>query len=387
MNEALFYLCALAVAYTYAGYPALMLLWARMRPRPVRRAAIQPRVAIIVVAHNEQARITAKLASCLAQDYPAGLMRVIVAADGSQDDTPSIVRAHADPRVRLLAFAQRRGKAACLNDAAAACDEDILVFTDARQALSPQAVRSLVENFADPAVGAVSGELVFVREDMSEFAEGVDAYWRYEKLIRKAEASVHSVPGVTGALYAIRKSCFHPIPARTILDDVAIPMQAVRDGYRVVFDSRAVAYDKASQSPAQEKIRKVRTLAGNYQLIGLMPWVLLPVANPIFLQFVSHKVMRLVAPFALLGLLVSNAFLAEGSAFHTATLAAQVLGYLLALGAVLSPRLRRWRLAKLASAFLQLNWYAVLGLARWCSNAEAHLWQSPAAEPDKKVGG
>lgn len=387
MNEALFYLCAFAVVYTYAGYPAIMLLWSKLLPRVVQHATVQARVAIIVVARNEEARIAAKINSCLAQDYPAELMRVIVAADGSQDATASIVISFDDPRVQLLAFPTRRGKAACLNDAAAACTEEILVFTDARQALNPQAVRSLVENFADPTVGAVSGELVFVRDDMSQFAESMDAYWRYEKLIRRAEALVHSVPGVTGALYAIRKSCFHPISPRTILDDVAIPMQAIRDGYRAVFDSRAVAYDKPSQSPAQEKIRKVRTLAGNYQLIGMMPWVLLPVANPIFLQFVSHKVMRLVAPFAMLGLLVSNAFLAGVSGFYASTLVAQVLGYMLALGAVLSPRLRRWRLAKLASAFLQLNWYAVLGLIRFFSNPEVHLWQSHSVEPDKKVGG
>lgn len=386
MNEIVFYLCAAAVVYTYAGYPALMALWSRLRPWPVQRRPIQPSVAIIVVAHNEEGRIAAKLESCLAQDYPADRLRIVVATDGSQDGTGAIVAGFGNQRVQLLAFPTRRGKAACVNDAVAACGQEILVLTDARQALNPQAVRSLMENFADPTVGAVSGELVFVRDDINAFAEGVDAYWRYEKFIRRCEARVHSVPGVTGALYAIRKSCYQPIPFGTILDDVAIPMQAVRMGYRVVFDARAMAFDNPSTSPAQEKLRKVRTLAGNYQLMAMMPWLLLPVFNPIFLQFVSHKLMRLVAPFAMLGLLISNLLLARESVFFAAFAVAQLLGYALALAALAWPALCRWRLARLASTFLLLNWFAVLGLARFLSNREAHLWQTQPGGAAKQVG-
>jgi cellulose synthase/poly-beta-1,6-N-acetylglucosamine synthase-like glycosyltransferase len=387
MDEFVFIFCALALAYTYVGYPVLIALWSRLRPRPVRRQPWQPRVAIIVVGHNEEARIEAKIRTCLAQDYPADRLRVLIASDGSTDRTHALVEACGDARVRLLAFAQRRGKAACLNDAVAACDEEVLVFTDARQALNPEAVRCLVENLADPAVGAASGELVFVQDDMTPYGEGVDAYWRYEKFIRQREALVHSAPGVTGALYALRRSCFRPISPRTILDDVAIPMQAVRAGHRVVFDSRALAYDKPSKSAAQEKVRKVRTLAGNYQLMGMMPWVLVPGLNPIFLQFVSHKLLRLLAPFAMAALLLANLSLARGSAFYAALLVAQGLGYALALGGLLLPAVARWRLARIAAAFLSLNWYAVLGLLQFLSHREGHLWQSHAKAPDPRVNG
>ena len=385
--EIAFLVCVAALVYTFAGYPLLIALWARLRPRPVRRASNQPRVAIIVVAHNEEAHIAAKLRTCLAQDYAADRLRVIIAADGSADRTKAIVEAFGHARVQLLAFPARRGKAACLNDAVAACSEEVLVFTDARQALDPGSVRSLVESLADPAIGAVSGELIFVCEDMSPFAQGVDAYWRYEKFIRQREALVHSAPGVTGALYAIRRSCYRPIPDRTILDDVAIPMQAVRAGYRVVFDSRAIAYDKPSQTPAQEKLRKVRTLAGNYQLIFMMPWLLLPIKNPIFLQYVSHKLLRLLAPFAMLAVLVLNAFLIRGSVFYSALMAAQVLCYTLVLAAARSPSLRNWRLVKLGSAFLLLNWYAVLGLVRFLSDRDAHLWQVNPGKASEQVSG
>jgi poly-beta-1,6-N-acetyl-D-glucosamine synthase len=377
--------CGVALAtlvYTFAGYPLLIAAWARLRPRPVQRGPVQPSVAIVVVAYNEAARIEKKIQTCLIQDYPADRLRIVVATDGSTDATPDIVRSYADRRVSLLAFPQRRGKAACLNDAAATCTEEVLVFTDARQTLNAGAVRALVENFADPTVGAVSGELVFVDEDMTQFAQGVDAYWRYEKFIRQHEAQVHSAPGVSGALYAIRRRCFHPIATQTILDDVAIPMQAVRDGYRVVFESRAHAYDRASQVPAEEKLRKVRTLAGNYQLLALMPWLLWPLANPIFVQYLSHKVLRLLAPFAMLALLLATSVQAVDSGAYAAFLVAQLLFYATPAVGVVAPSLGHWRIVRIASAFVLLNGYAVLGLLQFIVDRKGgHLWRTQDAAP------
>ncbi len=378
MAEGVFWLSLALLFHTFAGYPLLMALWAHIAPCPVRRATSDRSVAVIVVAYNEAARIEAKIETLLAQDYPADRLRVVVACDGSTDATAAIVRSYADQRVSLLSFPQRRGKAACLNDAVASCDEDIIVFNDSRQKLNPQAVRCLAENFADPHVGAVSGELVFVSEGMTDFGGGVDAYWRYEKFIRQCEARVHSVPGATGALYAIRRECFGPIPAGTILDDVAIPMQAAMAGYRVVFDGRAQAFDHASLSAAQEKLRKVRTLAGNYQLLALMPRLLLPVVNPIWAQFMSHKVLRLLAPFAMLSLLLANAALAASPPFAI-FLASQLALYILAIAGALIPAIGRLKLARIATAFLMLNWFAVLGLLQFLSQRDAHLWTSGPA--------
>jgi len=376
MVQFLFWFSLALLAYTFAGYPLCIAVWARLRPCPVRRAPIEPSVAIIVVVHNEEARIVRKLETCLAQNYPADRLRVIVASDGSTDGTHDLVSSHAHRNVTLLPFGTRRGKAACLNDAVATCSEEVLVMTDARQMLNPDAVRCLVENLADPAIGAVSGELMLVRDDMTPFGEGVDAYWRYEKFIRQREGLVHSAPGVTGALYAIRRACFWPIPGHTILDDVAIPMQAVRAGYRVVFDTRAHAYDQASKSPAQERLRKVRTLAGNYQLMAMKPWLLVPFLNPIFVQFVSHKVLRLVAPFAMVALLLATAALAIGHAAYALFFALQAGAYALPLIGRMVPAVAAMRATKLASAFVLLNGYAALGLLQFLSNRDGHLWQS-----------
>ncbi|TCP09681.1 glycosyltransferase family 2 protein [Caldimonas thermodepolymerans] len=375
MSEVLFWLALVVLAYTYAGYPVLVWLWGRLAPKPVARADVRPSVAIVVVAHNEAARMRDKLETCLAQDY-AGPMRVVVASDGSTDGMNELVESFRDRGVTLLPFPQRRGKAACLNDAVAACDEEVIVFTDARQRLNPQAVRCLVENLADPGVGAVSGELVFVSDDMTPFAEGVDAYWRYEKFIRRQEARSHSVVGVTGALYALRRANFRPIPPQAVLDDVAIPMQVVAQGLRVVFEPRAHAYDRPSRAPQQERLRKVRTLAGNFQLMALYPQLLLPWRNPIWWQFVSHKLMRLVAPLEMLVLLLANLALLPAGRFYQACFALQLLGYALPLLGALVPAVGRWKPTKIARAFLLLNWCVVLGAREFLFNKNAHLWHS-----------
>jgi cellulose synthase/poly-beta-1,6-N-acetylglucosamine synthase-like glycosyltransferase len=376
MIDIVFAATLVVLAYTYAGYPALIWVLASLWPRSVHRGPNQPRVTMIIVVHNEAARIARKLESCIALDYPKESLRILVASDGSDDGTNEIVTAHAHLGVGLLAFPARRGKAACLNDAVAGSDGEIIVFTDARQELDPPAVRYLVENFADPAVGVASGELVFRTEGMSDFGEGVDAYWRYERFIRQQESRFHSVVGVSGALYALRRECFREIPADTILDDVVIPMNAVMAGRRVVLENRAKAIDLPSRDHRQEKLRKVRTIAGNYQMILAHPGFFAPFRNPIFLQLISHKVLRLLGPLCLALLLATNAALAPRGPVYQCLLAIQVLGYALPVIGFLWPFGRKWKLVKWATAFLLLNWFAVLGAVEFMRNRNAHLWES-----------
>jgi biofilm PGA synthesis N-glycosyltransferase PgaC len=374
MTQSLFWTALAVLIYTYAGYPLLLAAWARVRPMAVQRAPYTPSVAIVVVAYNEAAQIRAKIDTCLAQNYPPDRLRLLIVSDGSQDGTRGIVEAYPDPRVQLLAFAQRRGKASCLNDAIAACSEDYLVLTDARQALDPDAVRCLLENFADPTVGAASGELKFMSDGKSQFGEGVDAYWRYEKFVRECESAVGSVVGVTGALYALRRSLFASIPSQTILDDVLIPLNVVLQRSRVLLDRRAIAWDRVARTPAQERVRKVRTLAGNFQLLATRPCLLLPWRNPLFLQFVSHKALRLLGPPLLLLLLATAAALARSDAFWAAMLALQLIGYSLASAGAVWPNLARLPPVRLARTFLVMNGFIVLGLLEFMSNRKAHLW-------------
>ena len=365
------------LAYTYAGYPLLMAARAAIWSRPVRRSAIEPTLVIVIVVYNGAAVIRDKLRSCLGQDYPAGRLAVLVVSDGSTDATCSIVEAMADARVELLAFPLRRGKAACLNDAVSRCTQEVIVFTDARQRLESQAVRHLVANFADPEIGAVSGQLILERQGASAFGMTLGAYWSYEKRLRRYESRVHSTVGVTGALYALRRECFREIAADTVLDDVLIPMNVVLQGRRVGYEDLARAYDSPSGTVGEERLRKVRTLAGNFQLLSRRPDLLVPWHNPIALQFVSHKVMRLLSPPALLGALLASALLAPESRWFAGALAAQLAGYACAAVGALSPPANNLRAVRFANAFVTMNCFVVLGLVEFLSNRRMHLWRTP----------
>jgi cellulose synthase/poly-beta-1,6-N-acetylglucosamine synthase-like glycosyltransferase len=222
-----------------------------------------------------------------------------------------------------------RGKAAALNAAVAEARGEIVVFADARQRLDRSAVRELVANFSDPSVGAATGELILCDETGKEASDGVGLYWKYEKKIRSMESRIHSLCGATGAIHAIRREMFEPLPEDTILDDMLIPMRILVSGKRVVLDPAARAYDRVAAVQQVEYSRKVRTLTGNYQLMALMPELLLPWRNPVFFQFISHKVGRLLMPYCLVALLLSNFFLLHG--VYRISLLLQTAWYLSAL--------------------------------------------------------
>ncbi len=388
----LYALSILALTYTFVGYPLLLILLGKLRSRPIQRRHISPRVVVIIVVHNGERLIEQKLITCFAQEYPAAQLRVLVVSDGSTDRTCDIVeefkkKCLSTMQLTLLALPERRGKAACLNDAAIACDEEIFVFTDARQALHKLAVRSLVDNFSDSEVGAASGQLVFEKEGMTDFGAGMDAYWRYEKFLRKSQSRTGSMVGVTGALYALRRQYFRPIPQETILDDVLIPMNVVMQGKRVIFENDALAYDKPSRNIAHEKTRKVRTLAGNFQLILKHPKLLNPWRNSIAIHFFSHKLMRLTTPLALLTAFVTNIFLVarHDELLFKVTLTLQGLGYGAAVVGFILPQMKKSIVFRLPMAFLSLNWFVVLGFVDYFSNREVHLWKSNAGN-DSTVG-
>lgn len=379
--EWLFWTSIVILIYTYAGYPIQLAIQGKLRPAPVHRDAIQPNVVMVVVGYNEGHRIASKIDTCLKQDYDHNRLHILVASDGSTDNMCKIVETYPASRVSLLANQARRGKAACLNDAVAHTTQPIIVFTDARQRLHPQAVSRLVANFADPKIGAVSGELVFEDEDGTPFSEGIGAYWKYEKFIREHEALSGSVVGVTGALYAIRRDCYYPIPAETILDDVAIPMMAAMHGWRISFESGAIAYDQPSRDANKEKIRKVRTLAGNFQLLHLIKGLTQPWTNPLWVRFLAHKVLRLICPIALVAALVSHAVLAiNGGDLYRWTFGIHVSGYLVVIASMVMPRLQTSMPLRLCATFLHLNLFVVLGFLSYASRQQSHLWNRSTSD-------
>jgi biofilm PGA synthesis N-glycosyltransferase PgaC len=382
-----FWLSVLFVAYVYAGYPLILHVWARvrhyglriadcgLRGLPYQQSAADPQsairnpqcgVSIVIAARDEGARLAARLDNLLNLDFPAHMRQIIVVSDGSTDDTVDVLARYAATVEAVVLPPPPGGKALALNAGAALARFDILVFADARQLFAPDALNALLEPFADPSVGAVSGELLLDAEaalfenrrrvpmdrrrgdgrlergsierrraerrraERSAISEGVGMYWRYEKYLRRLESAVGSMVGATGAIYAMRRELWRPLPPETILDDVLTPMRVVLGGHRVVFTDRARAFDRVADDASAEARRKVRTLAGNYQILALEPRLLLPWRNPLWLQYLSHKVARLAVPYAMLAVFAASVSLADRHVFYRLALAAQVAFYLLA---------------------------------------------------------
>jgi cellulose synthase/poly-beta-1,6-N-acetylglucosamine synthase-like glycosyltransferase len=324
-----------------------------------------------LAVHNGADHVLAKLQSLQALDYPAHKLEVLIYSDGCTDQTEQRVLecAAADPRVRLIQGAARVGKPTALNRLRAEATGEVLLMTDVRQALAPHALRALVRDLSDPDIGCVSGSLVLKGET------GAGVYWRYERLIRGAEARLGNMVGVSGSIYAIRRDDLHELPSDVLLDDMFVPLRMVQRRKRVALAQEAEAYDWA-YADEQEFGRKVRTLAGNYQLVAKLPWLLVPGKNPVWFQFVSHKLLRLVCPWALLVLLASSLVLATGPAlspletgFWQLLATGQLVFYALAaLGA------RAGRIGALARTFVILNLAAVVGLWRFLRKSQAVAW-------------
>lgn len=371
----LFWLAAALVAYAYIGYAGWLWVRAKLRPRTVKRAAIEPSVSVVMVVRNEEAVLAEKLRNLRGLEYPATNCQIVVVSDGSTDGTESILRELArNPQVHVLLNPLADGKAMGLNAAMSVAQGDIVVFTDARQEIEPGAIRFLVENFADSEVGAVSGELMLGDPANGETGRGMGLYWQIEKRVRELEAAAGSVVGATGALYAVRRELVVEVPSQTILDDVFIPMNVVKQGFRVVFDERARAWDRPDLGTRREFRRKVRTLTGNYQLLQLAPW-LLRKENPLRFEFISHKLIRLMVPFALIVSLVASWFLS--GPFYRAAFWTQLGFYGLSLLGWTRFNLGPVsRLSDAAYTFVALNVAALLAFANFVTGRKT-TWMQP----------
>lgn len=371
--RSLFWVAMGIIAYTYFGYPGWLWLRRLWRGRPVRSGSYTPYISTILVVRNEAGVIEDKLQNLLTVSYPQELREIIVVSDGSHDGTNEILsRFSSCSAVRVVLKPKSQGKAAGLNDAIRASRGEVLVFTDARQQIEPDAPARLAEDFADSSVGCSSGELLLGDPMQGEASTRMGLYWKIEKEIRELESASGSMVGATGALYAVRKNLAVSLPAGTILDDVFIPMNVARRGFRVVFNTKARAWDSADQGGHREFSRKVRTLTGNYQLLRLAPW-LLSRRNPLLFEFISHKILRLLVPFELIVVLVTSVFL-HGPIYRVA-LAIQLFLYGLGLPAIKScARGPIARLADAAHTFVVLNTAAALAFINFVTGRKI-VWE------------
>jgi biofilm PGA synthesis N-glycosyltransferase PgaC len=347
------------VAYIISGYPLLLALRrGRRAPEVAKDLAHRPSISVLLAVYNGADFIERKLASIAALDYPRDLVDILVISDGSTDRTDELVRAKSDPRVTLVRV-PHGGKAAALNAGLARATGDILFFTDVRQPLDPHAIAHLAANFADPSVGAVTGELRYLNPQRGEQAD-LDLYWRYELWARRQHSAIDSTLNTTGCLYAMRRSLAEPLPTDTLVDDVVLPLGAFLSGYRVVFDDRAIAYD-APAPPGAEYSRRMRTMAGLWQMIARYPQVLTR-AHRMRFHFISHKAARLALPWAILLALGATVAL-HPSRFRTVLLWDEAALFALAFLDLIVPK---WfplkRLTSPARTFMVMNAAALLSI-------------------------
>jgi cellulose synthase/poly-beta-1,6-N-acetylglucosamine synthase-like glycosyltransferase len=361
-----------ALMYVYLGYPAVLALLRFVAQKPIVKAPIQPRVSLLIAANDEEAVIDAKLRNTLAVDYPESLLEIVVASDGSLDDTNVMVRRFA-PRVRLVELSPRRGKIAAINEAMRSITSEIVIFSDANTFLDPKAVPALVQNFADPRVGAVSGDVSLVG-DRAALARSEDLYYMYERWVQQAESDIGSMIGADGALYAIRRELFLSPKSDTILDDMAIPTAVIRAGRRVVFESGARGFEQGSETAAEEFARKTRVVAGAIQFLARRDsWMGMRSPQAIF-SLLSHKGLRWLSPTFLAGAFVASILLANVSIGYAVAAAAQGLVFILGIVGCWRP-LRRFGLIALAHYFCLVQAAACVGFIRGLSGAQSVLWQ------------
>lgn len=365
------------IIYTYLGYP----LWLALRnicisPLCSLKEKIfkPPYISVVIAAYNEENIIYKRIYDINMQNYPEDKIEIIVVSDGSTDQTFSVLKELRIPNLKVIELPLNQGKAGALNMGVHEAKGEIVVFADARQTFSPNAIQNLSDSFSDPKVGCVSGELMFLQDGESTIQAEMGAYWKYEKWIRKAESVSGSTVGATGAIYAIRKNLYRTLPTGTILDDVLTPINIAVQGYRCLFNSEAVAYDVISKNISQEWKRKVRTLAGNWQLLSLAPFLLLPSKNPLWWRFLSHKIFRLLVPLALL-LLLGGGMIAEGMLYKIFSVL-HLLIYIVTLMAWQLPRLRKNRLINFIFYFVTMNIAAVAGFWKWVNGFGDTIWVS-----------
>ena len=374
MLEALLWGSIAVLAYIYAGYPLLVLTLGRCFPRSVTQGPALPTVTAIVAAYNEGRHIQAKLRNVLTLDYPPDRLDVIVASDASSDETDRIVGELAATNLRLLRVEGRQGKTACQNAAVAAAKGEVLLFTDATTVLDDNALRAIVRNFHDPQVGCVAGRLVYVTQGDDATGRGGTSYWGYEIALRMAESTLGSLIGVSGCLYAVRRSAYRPI-APELISDFVITMDMREQGLRTVLEPAAVCIEKTLDRADRELSMRIRVGLRSLSALATRRRFLNPLHYGFFAwQLWSHKLLRYLSPlFVLLALMTNIALALQGR--YELLMALQVAAFTTGLVGFLPGRLfRHSRLMAQPYYFLLTNVASAICLFRFLRGERVVTW-------------
>lgn len=368
------------IAYSYVGFFVLVILVGWLRNRRVRKEAITPSVSLIIAAYNEEKSIRKKIENSLALDYPAEQLEIIISSDGSDDKTEEIVKEYADQGVFLYSW-PRRGKIFALKDSVARARGDIIVFSDANTLYHPQSIRKLVMNFADAEIGGVCGNQKHIKhlDEMKQdnVGEGEALYWNYDKWLKKIESSTGSIVAADGAIYAIRRELFQMPSIIAVTDDFAISTAVVEQGFRLVFDSEALAFEKPMALAEQEFNRKVRIMNRGLRGVLLRKKLLNPFKYGFYsIIFFSHKILRRLVPFFLVSLFIASIFLSGEGVFYQGAFLAQLAFYgLVAIGYLLrKTSVGRWKIFYIPFFYFLANAAAFVAVINLLSGKQVVLW-------------
>jgi cellulose synthase/poly-beta-1,6-N-acetylglucosamine synthase-like glycosyltransferase len=369
-----FWICVFLMVYVYVGYPVFARVLGAAIDRQVKRDTIRPTVTVVVTAYNEEKGIKAKLDNLFELDYPHDKLQIIVASDASSDNTDAIVQAYGDPRVSLLRVEGRKGKTACQNAAVRAAEGDIILFTDATTQIDATTLTAMVENFADPEVGCVAGRLIYVDTQNSLTGSGGTAYWEYELSLRKAETRLGSLVGVSGCLYAVRRSAYRDI-SPDLISDFVIALDMREQGLRTVLEPNGICREDTLAKSRQELSMRVRVAIRSITALVSKANCLNPFKYGLFAwQLWSHKALRYLSPVIWIVLLIVNFGLLDQMLYRWALagqagiIAAGVAGWLL----------HNRRLAALAKPyyFLLTNVASMVALVRYLRGERVTVWRT-----------
>jgi cellulose synthase/poly-beta-1,6-N-acetylglucosamine synthase-like glycosyltransferase len=348
------------LVYAYFGYLALIAIVAAFcRPRKVK-SGYTPTLSVLIAAYNEQANIGRKLEQALAFDYPPDKLEIVVVSDGSTDRTEEIVRSFDDPRIHLIRVEDRKGKTNAQNVGVKSCHGEVIVFSDATTAYHPVALRFLATHYTDPKVGAVSGRYqYFDPSGHSATGLGSIAFWNYENLIKTFQSRIMTLTGCSGCIYSVRASAYTPLPVDA-LSDMVEPLCVLRQGYRVVFEPRALAYEETTLDTNHELRMRIRVISRGISSLLSMGELLWPHKYGwIAIQLISHKLLRWLAFVYLIGMFLSSALLLDVPFFRYAFLL-QLAFYLFAVFSALVPLYRRWNVLGIPLYFCVVNLAAMM---------------------------
>jgi cellulose synthase/poly-beta-1,6-N-acetylglucosamine synthase-like glycosyltransferase len=377
VDKVVFWIAIAITCYVYFGYPIVLVFLSKYYRKPISRKEITPEVTLLICAYNEEEVIAAKIENSFELDYPPDKMKIVIASDGSSDRTNDIVRQYdKDERICLIDYPERRGKIGVINETIPKLTSEIVIFSNANTMCRKDAIRKLVQNFADSSVGAVSADVI-VHNERTSFGQSESAYYLYERWIQKKESEFNSIIGADGGMYAIRRDLFVPPSSNIILDDFVISMNVALRGYRLIYEEEAIGDEEGSVSCKVEFLRKSRVVAGAIQSIMQKEGVPSIKKNGLFFCYFSHKFLRWMTPIFLVGLFIANFRLSflSGETIYGFSLAFQGLFYLLALCGILFSKNINLQIISKPFYFCLVNGAALYGIYKGMFNKQPVKWQ------------